>query len=84
MCSYLLSSRISFEDFHQVELRGTILRGSITSLKDDIASTTSCVKVWPTPDVPIRIVGLMAYARNRITINITNNLVIIQDTIFDF
>jgi len=31
-----------------------------TSLKEAIASTTSFVKVLPTPDVPINTVGLIA------------------------
>jgi hypothetical protein len=31
----------------------------ITSLKEAMASTTSFVNVLPTPDVPIRTVGLM-------------------------
>ncbi|KAJ0586474.1 hypothetical protein HanIR_Chr04g0152301 [Helianthus annuus] len=31
----------------------------ITSLKDDIASTTSLVKVCPAPDDPINTVGLI-------------------------
>lgn len=36
-------------------------KGGWTSLKDAIASTTSFVKVFPTPDVPINIVGLIAW-----------------------
>jgi hypothetical protein len=34
-------------------------RRKITSLKEAMASTTSFVNVLPTPDVPIRTVGLM-------------------------
>jgi hypothetical protein len=34
-------------------------REKITSLKEAMASTTSFVNVLPTPDVPIRTVGLM-------------------------
>jgi hypothetical protein len=32
-----------------------------TSLNEEMASTTSCVKVCPFPDVPIRTVGLIVW-----------------------
>lgn len=57
-----------FTQCEEVEKQRRDIWGSSTSLKEATASTTSFVNAFPTPDDPIRTVGLMAWKMYGITI----------------